>query len=78
MAHPPESWKVTYKKINKKEKMIALYSSISSTAINELAKKRGHAVDEIKSFPLIVVNEIENIQKTKMLFQVLKCIWYRK
>src|SRR5919107_4677690 len=71
LAHPPESWKVTYKKINKKEKMIALYSAISSTAVNELAKKRGHSIDNIKSFPLVVVNDIENIQKTKELLQVL-------
>jgi len=74
LTHPPESWKVIYKKINKKEKLFALYSSISSTAIGELAKKRGHVVDNIKSFPLIVTNEIENIQKTKELFQVLKSL----
>src|SRR5215210_8238138 len=53
LAHPPESWKVIHKKINKKEKMIALYSSISSTSISDLTKKRGHIVDEIKSFPLV-------------------------
>src|ERR671921_650185 len=74
LAHPPESWKVTFKKINKKEKMVALYSSISSTAVDELAKKRGHSIDNIKSFPLVVVNDIENIQKTKELLQVLKAL----
>lgn len=74
LAHPPESWKITYKKINKKEKMIALYSSISSTAISELVKKRGHIVDDVKSFPLVVTNEIENISKTKELSQVLKSL----
>jgi len=74
LAHPPESWKVTFKKINKKEKMVALYSSISSTAVDELAKKRGHSIDGIKSFPLVVVNEVENIQKTKELFEVLKAL----
>ena len=31
LAHPPESWKVTYKKLNKKENNIALLSAISST-----------------------------------------------
>jgi large subunit ribosomal protein L4e len=74
LAHPPESWKVIYKKINKKEKMIALYSSISSTANGDLAKKRGHSIDDVKSFPLIISNEIENIQKTKELYQVLKAL----
>lgn len=74
LAHPPESWKVIYKKINKKEKMIALYSAISSTAIGDLAKKRGHIVDNVKSFPLVVTNELENIQKTKELYLVLKAL----
>ena len=74
LAHPPESWKVIHKKINKKEKMIALYSSISSTAIGDLAKKRGHIIENIKSFPLVVTNELENIQKTKELYQVLKAL----
>ncbi|MGN6349772.1 MAG: 50S ribosomal protein L4 [Candidatus Nitrosocosmicus sp.] len=74
LAHPPESWKVTYKKINSKEKMIALYSSISSTAISELVKERGHIVNGIKSFPLIVTDEIENILKTKDLHAVLKSL----
>ena len=58
--------------------MIALYSSISSTAVNELAKKRGHAVDEIKSFPLVVVNEVENISKNKGVVTSIKSIGYRK
>jgi large subunit ribosomal protein L4e len=74
LAHPPESWKVTFKKINKKEKKVALCSSISSTAIGELAKKRGHAIDEIKSFPLVVSNELENIEKTKNLYDVLEAL----
>ncbi len=74
LAHPPESWKIIYKKINKKEKMIALYSSISSTTIGDLAKKRGHTIDNVKSFPLVVVNELENISKTKELSEVLKSL----
>jgi large subunit ribosomal protein L4e len=74
LAHPPESWKIIHKKINKKEKMIALYSSISSTAIGDLAKKRGHIIENVKSFPVVVTNELENIQKTKELYQVLKAL----
>ena len=49
-------------------------SSISSTAIGELAKKRGHVIDEIKSFPLVVSNELENIEKTKNLYDVLESL----
>jgi len=74
LAHPPESWKVTYKKINKKEKKIALCSSISSTAISDLAKKRGHIIDEVKSFPLVVSDELENVDKTKTLYKILESL----
>lgn len=78
LTHPPESWKVTYKKINKKEKMIALYSAISSTSRSDLAKNRGHIIDDIQSFPLIVSNDLENIGKTKDLYQILKILGVEK
>ncbi len=74
LSHPPESWKVIYKKINIKEKLVALYSSISSTAIGDLSGQRGHVIENIKSFPLVITNELENIQKTKELYQVLKSL----
>jgi large subunit ribosomal protein L4e len=71
LAHPPESWKNTIKKINKKEKKVALYSAISSTAIKDLSEQRGHIVDEIKAFPLVIIDEFENIEKTKELYQIM-------
>ncbi len=74
LTHPPESWKVIHKKINNKEKLVALYSSISSTAIGELSGQRGHLIENVKSFPLIITNELENLQKTKDLYQVLKSL----
>lgn len=72
LTHPPEAWKVIYKKINKKEKMIALYSAISSTGRNDLIKNRGHLIDNIQSFPIVISNELENIEKTKDLYQILQ------
>src|SRR6187200_3559869 len=41
LAHPPESWKVTHKKLNKKENNIALLSALSSTRLSELIISRG-------------------------------------
>ena len=42
VAHPPESWKNTYKKINKKENKYGLCSSIAATSNKELVERRGH------------------------------------
>src|SRR5215831_3329526 len=54
VAHPPESWKKIYKKVNKKEKGLALRSAIAATARRELIVKRGHKVGTISNFPIVV------------------------
>ena len=61
-AHPPNPEKIWSQKINKKENMLAVKSSIAATADMELVKKRGHAVNEV---PIIFVNDFENISKSK-------------
>src|SRR5215475_15367484 len=58
-AHPPESWKHIYKKINKKEKRLGLLSAVAATANKELVVARGHRVNNISTFPIIVSNDIE-------------------
>jgi large subunit ribosomal protein L4e len=74
VAHPPESWKVTEKKINKKEKMLGLCSAIAATARKQLVEERGHIVNKISTFPVIVSNDLESISKTKDLYDTLKNI----
>ena len=66
-AHPPVSDKVIYKKLNKKENKLALCSAIAATASADLIKLRGHRIDKIESFPLVVSDEIEKISKSKDL-----------
>lgn len=71
VAHPPVSWKRTYKKINKKEKQLALYSAIAATTRIDLVQRRGHNVEGIPELPIVVSNEIESIKKTKDLYNIL-------
>jgi len=70
-AHPPKANKVIYKKLNKKENKLALCSAIAATASKELVEKRGHKVDGIDSFPMIISDDIEKISKTSELIKVL-------
>src|SRR5918997_3172809 len=71
VAHPPESWKNIYKKINKKEKLLALCSAIAATANADLIRKRGHRFSNNIQLPIIVSNEIESVIKSKDLEKVL-------
>ena len=71
-AHPPKAEKVIYKKINKKENKLALCSAISATKSKELVLQRGHKIDEINSFPIIVSDEIESVTQTSKMIKILE------
>jgi large subunit ribosomal protein L4e len=74
VAHPPESWKNIYKKVNDKEKQLALCSAIAATARKDLVERRGHRVSNISSFPIIVSDDVEDISKTKDLLKLLNAL----
>jgi len=66
-AHPPKSEKIWQQKINKTERRKAIRSAIAATLDKELIKERGHKFTDA---PLII-EKLEDIQKTKDLKQLL-------
>ena len=73
-AHPPTSEKVVYKKLNKQEKRLALCSAIAATASKELVSTRGHVIDGISSFPIVVSDDVEKISKAKEIAKVFDAL----
>ena len=70
-AHPPIVEKVIYKKLNKKENKLALCSAIAATASRDLVELRGHKIEGIESFPIIVSDDIESIAKASQITKIL-------
>jgi len=68
-AHPPKVEKKLWQKINNKERVLAVKSTIAATANIDLVKRR-HKVPEIE-LPIIVSDDIQNIKKTKDLKKVI-------
>ena len=68
-AHPPKSKKIFAQKINKKERRKALRSALAATFNEQLVRQRGH---KIEFLPSIVESNIESIQKTKEVEQMLQ------
>jgi large subunit ribosomal protein L4e len=64
-AHPPTSKKKIIKRIPKKEARLALLSAIAATASKDIVASRGHAIEDVLHFPLIVSGSIERLTKTK-------------
>ena len=70
-AHRPYVNKVIYKKINKKENKLALCSAIAATSSKTLIQTRGHRIEGIESFPIVISDDIENITTTSKMVNVL-------
>lgn len=73
-AHPPKVEKKLHEEINKKEKKLAIRSAIAATAYRSWVAARGHVVEKVPSFPVVVVGDAEKINRAKeakKLFEAL-------
>ena len=73
-AHPPTSERVIHKMLNKKENRLALCSALAATTSSTLVKLRGHKVDKITSFPIVVSDQIESVHKSKDLVKIFDAL----
>ncbi|MCK5588010.1 MAG: 50S ribosomal protein L4 [Candidatus Lokiarchaeota archaeon] len=76
-SHPPKPEKIHIERINKTEKRLALRSAIAATANKILVRTRGHPVEMIHMFPIILSDEFQTLKKTnetKSVFENLG-IW---
>ncbi len=71
-AHPPRAEKAIRKEVNKKERRLAIAVAIAATATSEAVKGRGHRLPSGLKLPVVVVDEIEKVDKTKDLIGFLK------
>jgi large subunit ribosomal protein L4e len=71
-THPPKSEKINVERINRAEKRLALRSAIAATANKTLVGARGHPVEKIRMFPIILTDEFQLLKttsETKRIFQ---------
>ena len=73
-AHPPKVEAIRVERINTKERKKAVASALAATCVQELIAERGHKIDNIKSFPLIIEDKIEGLEKTSDIMKVFKAI----
>ncbi len=71
VAHPPRSEKRVVKRVPKKEMRLALRSAVAATGVKDVVAKRGHVVEDVPDFPLVVADEFEGLKRTKDVRDVL-------
>jgi large subunit ribosomal protein L4e len=62
-CHPPKSEKKIYKKFNKKERRRALCSAIAATSDKNIVASRGHMVEDVHSFPIVISDDLQRLNK---------------
>ncbi len=77
-AHPPKAEKNWKKKINKKERLQALFSAISGTGDKGLVSARGHRIEGVKHIPLVIDDKFQSLKKTKEIEDTLLALGLEK
>jgi len=69
-AHPPKPGRIWDLKINKKEKLKAMFSAIRASLDKKIVAARGHNVPE--NYPFVIESKIEEVAKTKDVKTILE------
>jgi large subunit ribosomal protein L4e len=73
-AHPPKVEKKIYKRINKKERRLAIRSAIAATVDKSLVASRGHVVEKVPSLPIVVTDRIQRVREASRVKKVLEAL----
>jgi large subunit ribosomal protein L4e len=73
-THPPKAEKIFRRKINKKERMFALFSAIAASSKKESVSARGHRIETVKHLPLVVEDSFESFRKNREVTDTLKAL----
>jgi len=74
MFSPTKTWRRWHRKVNLKEKRLAVASALAASAIPSLVMARGHVVDQVNEIPLVVSDAAESITKTNKAVALLKAL----
>ncbi|MCL4435294.1 MAG: 50S ribosomal protein L4 [Thaumarchaeota archaeon] len=74
IPHPPKAETTVRKEVNQKERRLAIASAIAATAQKEIVSLRGHKVDGVNTLPIVVVDDVEKLSRTKDLLNLLAAL----
>lgn len=73
MYAPTKTWRKWHRKVNVNQRRYAICSALAASAVPALVMARGHKVDTVPEFPLVVsTDKFANLSKTKDAVALLK------
>ncbi|XP_068977425.1 large ribosomal subunit protein uL4 [Bombus flavifrons] len=74
MFAPTKPWRRWHRRINVNQKRYALVSAIAASGVPALVQSKGHMIQEVPEFPLVVSDKIQEYNKTKQAVIFLRRI----
>ncbi len=72
MFAPIRIWRRWHRRSNLKQKRYAVATALAASAVLPLVQARGHRVDSVPEFPLVVADAAEKIERTKEAVRFLR------
>jgi len=72
MFAPTKVWRKWHKKISKNQRRYAVASALAATAVPALVMARGHRIDNVPEFPLVLSESLNSVSKTKDAKKVME------
>ena len=74
MFAPTKIWRRWHRRVNVNQKRYAIVSAIAASAIPSLVQARGHRIESVPEFPLVISDSAESLEKTSAALKALKQI----
>uniref|UniRef100_A0A1L8DGM9 Putative ribosomal protein n=1 Tax=Nyssomyia neivai TaxID=330878 RepID=A0A1L8DGM9_9DIPT len=65
MFAPTKTWRRWHRKINVNQRRYAIVSAIAASGVPALVQSKGHIIDGVSEFPLVVSDKLQECTKTK-------------
>jgi len=74
MFAPTKPWRRWHRRVNVNQKRYAVVSAIAASGVPALVQSKGHLINEVPEFPLVVSDKIQEYNKTKQAVIFLRRI----
>ncbi|XP_017464290.1 PREDICTED: 60S ribosomal protein L4-like, partial [Rhagoletis zephyria] len=72
MFAPTKTFRRWHRKVNVNQRRYAIVSAIAASGVPALVQSKGHIIDGVSEFPLVVSDEVQKLQKTKQAVVFLR------
>eukprot|EP00923_Selenidium_pygospionis_P035771 GHVN01062574.1.p1 GENE.GHVN01062574.1~~GHVN01062574.1.p1 ORF type:complete len:431 (+),score=75.40 GHVN01062574.1:84-1376(+) len=74
MFSPTKVWRRWHRHINRTQRRHAAASAVAATGVPALIQARGHRIDDVSEFPLVISDDVQTLTRTKHAQSVLESL----